>query len=85
MMLKMLKMPEITKNRLEVLLAAEEFCKAARQGIVDRGMIGNIEYPWFDRWMRLAGKNKYDPPKPVKPTWCCSCKHKHIAGNCDVN
>lgn len=59
----------ISKNRLKSLLAAEEFCRAARIGIVESGFVGNREYPWFARWMRLSGKSCYDKPKPISKTW----------------
>lgn len=76
-------MVEISKNRLKSLLAAEEFCRAARIGIVESGFVGIREYPWFAKWMRLSGKSCYDKPKPVSKTWCGSCRKRHIAGECN--
>lgn len=70
----------ISESRLKQLLAAEEFCRAARLGFTERGFVSQPEYPWFDRWMRLASKRKYDDPKPCRPTWCQSCKCRHTAG-----
>lgn len=70
----------ISESRLKQLQAAEEFCRAARIGIVERGFVGQDEWPWFDRWMRLAGKTKYDVPKPCRATYCSSCKRRHLAG-----
>ena len=72
----------VSANRMKSLLAAEEFCRAARIGIVDRGFVGRVEYPWFERWMRLSGRAKYDQPKRVPPVWCGSCKKRHVAGKC---
>lgn len=76
----MAKKVEISEHRLKQLLAAEQFCLAARTGFSTTGNVGQLEYRWFDRWFRLAGAYKYDVPKPVKPVWCGSCLKRHIAG-----
>jgi hypothetical protein len=70
----------ISNSRLKQLQAAEEYCSAARIGIVERGFVGQTEWPWLDRWSRLAGKAQYDVPKPCRATYCSSCKRRHVAG-----
>jgi len=70
----------ISKSRLKQLEAAEEFCRAARIGFSERGFVAQAETPWFDRWMRLSGKSRYDAPKPCRAVWCGSCKCRHVAG-----
>jgi len=75
-------MKTISEAEYRRLQAAEEFCRAAREGYASRGTVGRQEFAWFDRWMRLSLKSRYDSPRPVRPTWCAACRARHIAGNC---
>lgn len=71
----------ISENRLKSLLAAEEFCRAARLDYSDYGLVTKRSYQWFDRWMRLSGRSRYDKPKPTRPVWCSNCRKRHVSGD----
>ena len=57
----------ISQNRAH---AAEEFCRAFR-AVATMRVVDATETDWssvlayLQRWMRLAGKSRYDAPKPL--------------------
>ena len=81
-----MKTIQLSENRYRSLLAAEEFCRAARLEYAGpQGLVTARSWPWFDRWMRLAGKSKYDAPKPTRAVWCGNCLCRHVVGrHCKV-
>ena len=70
----------ISENRLRSLLAAEEFCRAARLEYSASGLVTSRSWPWFDQWMRRTGKGCFKAPLPTSPHWCSLCKRRHISG-----
>lgn len=57
---------ELSQRRYKTLVAAEDFCRAARDAIVTHGHLTSDEMPYLHRWLLTAPDNKYKRPMPIR-------------------